>query len=174
MTTFIMLPLNYRRRGNEIRGGKTYRIGRQSVKHGWRENRVADVNKRARRRRQRRHNILVQSSCQQQKFGRGKGDLSEKGRGPLRSPLRSGPLLVRSLTYVLTGATEPLDNSSGGCQISVGKPARALPFACGLPPNRRPRGAADLVRTYCALYSGSETPRLSMTPNEVPDLTSAS
>src|ERR1044071_4997690 len=30
-------------------------------------------------------------------------------RGPLRSPLRSGPLLVRSLTYVTTGATEPLD-----------------------------------------------------------------
>src|SRR5256714_1201921 len=55
-----------------------------------------------------------------------------KKRGPMRSPLRSGPLLLRSLTYVLTGATEPLDTFTEGFSKSVGSPPALSPSRAGL------------------------------------------
>ena len=57
--------------------------------------------------------------------------------------------------------------------IFVGGPPALSPSLAG---PRRTGGceAADLVKTYCAPNLGMEMARLSMTPNSVPDLTSAS
>ena len=88
----------------------------------------------------------------------------EKARCAL--PFAAG-LPERSLTYVLTGATEPY------VDFCVGRPAHALPFTGG-PPNTRRPVAADPWKTYEALNCGSDTLRLRMTPNSVPDFTSAS
>jgi hypothetical protein len=63
-----------------------------------------------------------------------------KREGPLRSPLRSGPLLVRSLTYVVTGATEPLDLPPRRLSMSVGSPPALSPSLAGFLRTGRPEG----------------------------------
>jgi len=100
--------------------------------------------------------------------------MTKKRKDPSRSPLRNGPLLVRSLTYVMTGATEPWIFFSEVSLVRVGSPHALSPSLAGFPSVPAAAKAADLVKTQFVLYSGSRTLRLRMTPNSVPDLTSAS